>query len=151
MRTVLVIHHMVSPALEELVAAVVEGIRHPEIVDDVRAELSPALTTTASDVLEADAYALVTPVNIGYMSGALKHMFDTIYYPCLTATVRRPYALVVHGSSDVTGGVRSVETIVGGLRWARVHPPVETTGSPSRDDLDRARDLGSTLAAAVLG
>jgi hypothetical protein len=33
------------------------------------------------------------------MSGALKHFFDGIYYPCLEATRRRPYALYVHGAS----------------------------------------------------
>ncbi len=150
MSTVLVIHHTVSPALEELVAAVVEGIRHPDLAGAVRAQLSPALSTTASDVLAADAYALITPINIGYMSGALKHAFDSIYYPCLTATIKAPYALVAHGNADLSGGVRSVETVAGALQWTRVYAPVEVIGSPDRDALDLARELGSTLAAAVL-
>ena len=149
MSTVLVINHTVSPALEELVAAVVEGIRHPDLAGAVRAQLSPALSTTASDVL-ADAYALITPINIGYMSGALKHAFDSIYYPCLTATIKAPYALVAHGNADLSGGIRSVETVAGALQWTRVYAPVEVIGSPDRDALDLARELGSTLAAAVL-
>src|SRR5580700_7352529 len=51
------------------------------------------------------------PANIGYMSGALKHFFDGIYYPCLEATRRRPYGLYVHGASDTGGAVRAVESI----------------------------------------
>ncbi len=72
-------------------------------IEDVEVVVQPALAATAVDVLGADGYLLGTPANIGYMSGALKHFFDMIYYPCLTATQRRPYALYVHGNSD-TGG-----------------------------------------------
>jgi len=36
------------------------------------------------------------------MSGALKHFFDGIFYPCLEATRRRPYGLYVHGGMDTT-------------------------------------------------
>lgn len=69
--------------------------------------------------------------NIGYMSGALKHFFDGIYYPCLEATVRRPYGLYVHGASDTGGAVRAVESITAGLRWRAVRPPVTVTGPPA--------------------
>ena len=51
-------------------------------------------------MLEADGYLLGTPANLGYMSGALKHFFDQIYYPCLDATSGRPFGVYVHGNND---------------------------------------------------
>ncbi len=89
--------------------------------------------------------------NIGYMSGALKHFFDGIYYPCLEATARRPYGLYVHGASDTGGAVRAVESITAGLRWRAVRPPVTVTGPPGRADLKACWELGALLAAEVAG
>ena len=82
-----------------------------------------ALAATAVDVLAADAVILGTPANIGYMSGALKHFFDQVYYPCLSETAGLPYTLYVHGNNDTTGAVRSVETIAKGMSWHRHRPP----------------------------
>ena len=42
--------------------------------------------TTASDLLAADGIILGTPANIGYMSGALKHFFDQVFYVCAADT-----------------------------------------------------------------
>ena len=39
----------------------------------------PALEATADDVLAADGYLLGTTANFGYMSGALKHFFDSTF------------------------------------------------------------------------
>jgi len=83
------------------------------------------------------------------MSGALKHFFDGIYYPCLEATVRRPYGLYVHGNNDTTGAVRAVESIATGLRWRRARPAVTVIGPPSRDDIEACWELGATVAAVL--
>ena len=108
-----------------------------------------ALAATAVDVLEADAVVMGTPANLGYMSGALKHFLDQVYYPCLEETVGRPYGLYVHGNNDTTGAVRAVEAIVTGLRWKRAQEPVCVTGEPTTADIDRCWELGAAMAAAL--
>ena len=84
------------------------------------------------------------------MSGALKHFFDQIYYPCLQAKIGAPYGLYVHGGSDTTGAVRSVTAIAKGLGWAQAFSPVETTGPVGKDVERRCYELGATVAANLL-
>src|ERR1700719_3217357 len=130
-----------------MVEAAVSGRRTDEIgVNGLSVEVAvrPALTAAAAEVLEADGYLLGTPANIGYMSGALKHFFDGIYYPCLEATRQRPYGLYVHGNLDTTGAVRAVESIATGLRWRRARPPVCVAGPPGSADLEGCWELGAT-------
>ncbi|AWE53892.1 flavodoxin family protein [Streptomyces nigra] len=149
MPTLLIVHHTPSPNCQALLEAVVSGATAPEIegVDVVR---RPALSATASDVLAADAYVLGTPANLGYISGALKHFFDQIYYPCLDATRGRSFGHYVHGGSDVTGALRAVDTITTGLGWQRSARPVTVTGEPGKDDIQACWELGATLAAGLM-
>lgn len=148
MPRLLVVHHTPSPATQELLEAALEGARDPDI-GDVEVVVRPALTAAAVEVLEADGYLLATPANIGYISGALKHFFDVVYYPCLEATVGRPFAAMVHGNLDSTGAVRAIETITGGMRWRAVAPVVTLSGAPSAEDRTTVRDLAATLAATL--
>jgi NAD(P)H-dependent FMN reductase len=145
----LIVHHTPSPACQDLLDAVGAGARDPEI-EGVEVVVRPALAATASDVLAADGYLLGTPANLGYMSGALKHFFDQVYYPCLDATVGRPYGLYVHGNLDVEGAVLSVEKVVTGLGWRRAQPPLTVLGAPTADDLAAARELGAAMAAGLV-
>ena len=145
----LVVHHTPSPAVRELLEAIVAGAGEPELAE-VAVHVEPALSATASDVLAADAVVLLTPANIGYMSGALKHFFDTIYYPCLDATQGLPWGLVVHGNDDTSGAIRSVEKIAGALRWRQVAPVVSVVAPPTRSHVEAARELGSLVAFAGL-
>src|SRR5271156_4945414 len=92
------------------------------------ARLRPALVAGTLDVLEADGYLLGTPANIGYMSGAMKHFFDQIYYPCLEATVGRPYACYVHGNSDTSGAVNAIAQIARGLGWRQAQQALSVVG-----------------------
>jgi multimeric flavodoxin WrbA len=148
MPTLLIVHHTSSPALQEMFEAALRGARTDEI-DGVEVVIRPALTAAAADVLGADGLLLGTPANIGYMSGALKHFFDGIYYPCLEATQRRPYGLYVHGASDTGGAIRAVESVATGLKWRQVRPPVSVTGPPAAVDLEACWELGAMLAAEV--
>jgi multimeric flavodoxin WrbA len=145
----LVVHHTPSPATHALLEAVRAGAGDPAL-REVEVVVRPALSATAVDVLEADGYLLGTPVNLGYVSGALKHFFDQVYYPCLDATVGRPFGAWLHGQSDATGALRAIESITTGLRWKQVQPPLVVTGEPSKDDLAAATELGAATAAILL-
>jgi multimeric flavodoxin WrbA len=148
MARVLVVHHTVSPPLDALLRSVLEGAGTDEL-EDVEVVVRPALTASPVDVLEADAYLLGTPANLGSMSGALKHFFDTIYYPCLEATQGRPWGLYVHGNTDVDGAVRDIGRIVTGLGWRAVAEALKVTGPVDRAVGDAAWELGAVVAASA--
>ena len=148
MPTLLIVHHTASPATHTLFDAVWSGATDPAITGvDVAAR--PALTADAVDVLEADGYVLGTPANLGYISGALKHFFDQIYYPCLEATRRRPFGVYLHANNDATGALRALDTITAGLQWRAAQAPLVVTGEPQPGDLDAARELGGAMAAGL--
>ena len=149
MARLLIVHHTPSPAVHSLFEAVRSGATTPEI-EGVDVVARPALTATAVDVLEADGYVLGTPANLGYMSGALKHFFDTIYYPCLDATVGRPFGVFVHGNDDTTGALRGIDKITTGLRWTTAQAPVSVVGAPSTADIDTCWELGAAVAAGLM-
>jgi hypothetical protein len=146
--TLLIVHHTPSPALHTLFEAVRAGASDPQI-SGVDVVVRPALTAGPVDALQADGYVLGTPANLGTISGALKHFFDQIYYPCLDATIGRPYGLYVHGNNDTGGAVKAVQTITTGLKWRLVADPVAVVGEPSREDRDACWELGATVAALL--
>ena len=148
MPTLLIVHHTASPATHTLFDAVWSGATDSAITGvDVVAR--PALTASAVDVLDADGYVLGTPANLGYISGALKHFFDQIYYPCLTATTGRPFGVYVHGNNDTTGALKAIEAITTGLQWRQAQAPVSVVGAPAHADVDACRELGAAMAALL--
>ncbi|MFJ5262327.1 flavodoxin family protein [Streptomyces sp. NPDC088387] len=149
MATLLIVHHTPSPNCQAIFEAVVSGATDPDI-ENVKVVRRAALSATASDVLGADGLLLGTPANLGYMSGALKHFFDQIYYPCLDSTRGRPFGYYVHGGNDVTGAVRAIESFTTGLGWRRVADAVSVTGEPTKGDLEACRELGGTVAAGLM-
>ncbi|MDT7704488.1 MAG: hypothetical protein QOG20_95 [Pseudonocardiales bacterium] len=149
MARLLIVHHTPSPATAELFDAVVSGACHPDI-SGVEVVRRAALAATASDLLAADAVVLGTPANIGYMSGALKHFFDTVFHVCADDTRGLPYGLYVHGNLDLSGAVRSVESIASGMGWRREAAVVEVLGAPDKAALEACSELGAVLAAAVM-
>jgi multimeric flavodoxin WrbA len=150
MPRVLVVHHTPSPAMQELLEAALAGARHPDANDgSVEIVARAALTASVAETMQADGYLLATPANIGYMSGALKHFFDAIYYPCLEETRGRPYAAWVHGTLDQTGAVRAIEAITTGLMWRPVAPVFTVTGAPTKEARETVHDLAATVVATL--
>ncbi|WP_073694912.1 NAD(P)H-dependent oxidoreductase [Mycobacterium sp. ST-F2] len=146
----LVVHHTPSPNCQEMFEAVLAGATDPEIegVDVMR---RPALTLSAADVLEADGYVLGSPANLGYMSGALKHAFDQIYYPCLDSTRGRPFGLWLHGNEGTEGAEKAVTSITTGLGWVKAAEYVVVSGKPGKADVEACWNLGATVAATLMG
>ncbi|WP_258904915.1 flavodoxin family protein [Actinokineospora sp. UTMC 2448] len=148
MPTLLIVHHTPSPAMQALFEAVVSGAADPEL-EGVTVVRKAALSATAVDVLAADGVVLGTPANIGYMSGALKHFFDTVYYPTLDEKRGLPFGCYVHGNEGVEGAVASIDRVTTGLGWKRVFEPVTVLGTPGKPDLERCWELGATVAAGL--
>ena len=132
-----------------MLEACLAGARDQEIVG-VDVVVRPALSASVVDVLEADAYLLGTPANIGYLSGAMKHFFDQIYYPCLDATRGRPFAAYIHGNEGLEGAVRAMGSITSALGWEPVAPTLEVLGAPDKASLEACTELGAVLAATVM-
>ena len=155
----LVVHHSPTPSVLALTDAVVAGT-HDEAIDGVEVVVRAALEASAADVLDADGVLLGTPANFGYMSGALKHFFDTIFLEAggalgddgsagASGAGRKPYGLWVHGRYDTTGAVRSVQAIVQALPWVQAAPVLEVLGEVGDDERGAAYELGGTVAALV--
>jgi NAD(P)H-dependent FMN reductase len=120
-----------------------------DAIEGVEVVVKAALSATATDALAADAYLLGSPANLGYISGALKHFFDEIYYPCIEETVGRPFGYYLHGNSDTTGAQRAIQEITTGLRWRLATEPVTVIDHPRGDDLEACWNLGAAVAAGL--
>ena len=166
MPRLLVVHHSPTGSLQSLTAQVLAGARDDEIVG-VEVVDRPALDFATGradhhDLLDADGYVLGTTANFGYMSGALKHVFDTTFLRIGGAldpsggadqsagtTSGRPFGLYVHGRYDTTGAVRSVLSVTGALGWKQGFGVLEAMGSVEDADLEAAYELGGTIAALL--
>jgi hypothetical protein len=150
MQTLLIVQHTPSIAVQAMLEAVMRGAHHPEL-GPLNVEVRAALSAGPADVLEADGVILGTPANIGYMSGALKHFLDQVYYPCLEVTNGLPYGVFVHGNDDTTGALRAIHKIVGGMSWKQVAEDVSVMGPPSKEDIAACEDLGALIGFAITG
>jgi len=165
----LVIHHSPTAAVRTLTDQVVAGAHDPEL-DDIEVTVLEALAFARgeaehTDLLAADGYVLGTSANFGYMSGALKHVFDATFLQIGGAldasgagdpnaggsTQGRPFGLYVHGRYDTGGAVRSVLSITGALGWRQGYDVLEVLGDVGQTHLEAAYELGGTIAALLTG
>ena len=159
MVTLLIVHHSPTPTVQTLTDAVLAGA-HDDAIEGVEVVVRPALEANAEDVLAADGYLLGTTANFGYMSGALKHFFDTIFLEAGGALAddgsasegagtAKPFGLYVHGRYDTEGAIRSVTSIVQALAWRQSAEVLSVVGDVGEEEKERAYELGGTLAALL--
>jgi hypothetical protein len=145
-RRLLIVAHAPSPNLGRMRDAMIAGAAE---IPGVETQVHAALEASPEDVCGAHAILLLTPENLGYMSGALKDFFDRVYYPCLERTAGTPYALCVRAGNDGEGAARAVTRIVTGLRWRAFREPLVCRGDWRADFLDDCRELGMLAAAGL--
>lgn len=149
MARLLVVHHSPTPAVRSIADAALAGTRMDGIEGAEVLEVS-ALEATVEDVLAADGYLLGTTANFGYISGALKHFFDTTFNATHEATSKRPFSYWIHGGYDTTGAETAMKSITTGYGWSLVAEPLVFTGPVDEDHLERAQELGATVAAGLM-
>jgi multimeric flavodoxin WrbA len=145
----LIVHHTPSPHCQEMFEAVVAGATDPDI-EGVEVVRRPALMVSPVEFLEADGYLIGSPVNLGYLSGAVKHAFDVCYYPCLDTTRGRPFGAWLHGNEGIEGAERALTSITGGLGWVQAAEAVVVMGKPTKVDIEACWNLGATVAATLM-
>ena len=159
MARLLIVHHTPTANLAKLADAVVAGA-NDDAIEGVEVVVRPALEATADEVLGSDGYLLGTPANFGYMSGALKHFFDTIFLEAGGALSddgsaaeqsgsRKPYGLWLHGRYDTDGAERSVTSIVQALGWQQSAEVLSVIGDVGEQHTEAAYELGGTIAALL--
>lgn len=150
-KTLLIVAHTPSPNTTLLVEQVIiaannEIVQGPQPLQVIHKQ---ALEAVAADVLMADAIILITPENLGYMSGGMKDFFDRVYYECLEQKQGLPLAAIIRAGLDGTGTKRALETITTGLRWRWVQKPTILLGDWNTDFITQVQELAQAMAIAL--
>ncbi len=142
----LIVYHSQSGHTAELATAVEHGARE---ISGVQVKKLRALEATTDDLIQCRVLVICSPEYFGYMSGAIKDLFDRTYERSKDFTAGKPYAIVISAGNDGTGALNSIERIALGYRFRKVQDPIVARGPISPSMLDRCRELGKTLAAGI--
>jgi multimeric flavodoxin WrbA len=156
-KKLLIVAHSQSGGTLQLARAALLGAT--EIAPQIRSELLSAANASPDMVRGCDGLIIATPENFGYMSGLIKDVFDRCFYPCESAMVGKPYALMVCAGNDGTGAMNAMERIITGWRMQRIHPGLiarriggqagSAKGELSKEDIAIANEIGATIAAGL--
>ena len=102
-KSLLIVAHSQSGGTLQLARAALLGAQ--QSAPQIPTQLIPAAQISPEIVAASDGLIIATPENFGYMSGLIKDFFDRCFYPCETAMVGKPYALMVSAGNDGTGAM----------------------------------------------
>ena len=128
MKTLLIVYHTGGVKTAQMAQALERGalaaLKEAEAEQEVRVVTRRCAEAGPEDMLGADAIALGTPENFGYMSGMMKDFLERVFYACEGKIEGRPWALFVAAGQDGSGAIASVERIVTGLRLKKAREPI---------------------------
>ena len=145
----LIVHHSPTAKVQALADAAIAGANEAGAALDIEVVVKQALEATADDLLAADGYLLGTTANFGYISGALKHFFDSTFMQVKDETVGRPFSYWIRGGMDTTGAEKAMESITTGYKWRSVAEPLVFVGDVDEQRLSQAEELGGNVCAAL--
>ena len=141
----LIVHHTQSGSTKKMTDAIINGAKQENIIIRSRS----ALKANSEDLLWADGLLLGTPENFGYMSGAMKHFLDEVFYDCLERVNGLPYAIYIKAGNDGTGAKNSIEKILSGLSLKKIQDPVIAIGSLTESVIKECEELGQLVAMGL--
>lgn len=116
-RSLLIVWHSRTGASEAMARAAAQGAGET-------ARLMACSEVAADHFLAARGYLFCGPENLAALSGAMKEMFDRLYYPLLGRIEGRAYATIIAAGSDGSGAQRQIDRITTGWRLRRVAEPM---------------------------
>jgi len=144
-KRLLIVHHTQSGSTKKMTDAIINGAKQENIIIRSRS----ALKANSEDLLWADGLLLGTPENFGYMSGAMKHFLDEVFYDCLERVNGLPYAIYIKAGNDGTGAKNSIEKILSGLSLKKIQDPVIAIGSLTESVIKECEELGQLMAMGL--
>lgn len=150
MARVLITYHSQTGNTRRMAEAVAEGVKDAAYSEAI---LKKAFDTTAADIRACDAVVLCSPEYFGYMSGAVKDLFDRTYEELRDdpRSLKKPYSIIVSAGNDGTGAVRQIERLCKGYNFKKVQNPIIAKGRVTEEILAQCRELGTTLAEGING
>ncbi len=139
------VHHAPGRNSQRLLHALQNGLNK----GTVPWQAYPALQADPQWLNGCKGLLLMTPENFGYMSGALKHFFDTVFYPVEHSLRGLPVAVCIHAGKDGTGTARSIRPICDALGWRLIADPLIVRGDVSKAHDQHAQTLAETLSTGV--
>ena len=148
MKHLLIVYHTQTGNTGRLAEAVRAGAED-ELLTEVAVRYLRAAEAGPDDLLWADGLLLGTPENFGYMSGGMKDFLDRTFYPVEGRILSLPYAVFISACNDGSGALRAIRRIAGGYPFNEVQEPIIAQGEVTEAHLERARELGMSLAAGL--
>lgn len=148
MKHLLIVYHTQTGNTGKLAEAVRSGASD-ELLTEVEVRYLTAAEAGPEDLLWANGLLLGTPENFGYMSGAMKDFLDRTFYPVEGRILPLPYAVFISAGNDGSGALRAIRRIAGGYPFNEVQEPLIVQGEIREVHLDKARELGMSLAAGL--